>query len=283
MTKLNQTPENGKSTDEKKYWAEFAQYEFPISTPDLAKALDITPHSVKYSASHKYKYFTEGVHYIIIKNSVNGLPYRFYTREGVLEFLKSRKGFHNGKHERAQAFSDYLEANPHVGVKQTTENGLSLFSFNDHQLQSLSIDGQPWLIANHICQVLDIQNSRQAVASLEDYEKTVYVVDTPSRGKQKMWLVNESGCYSLIFKSRKPEAKDFQKWVTTDLLPTLRKTGRYDIAEWNKNNSQTDTAPVIDEELQAKIKKLAFNVALRSKPRTPESQLAKLLGSLLNL
>lgn len=98
------------------------------------------------------------------------------------------------------------------------------------------IDGEPWFVANDVCNILGIVNSRDALSRLEDDEKGVGITDTLG-GKQEMNIVNESGLYNLIFQSRKPEAKKFRKWVTSEVLPSIRKTGKYDIRKSIKAGS----------------------------------------------
>lgn len=88
-------------------------------------------------------------------------------------------------------------------------------------------DGDPWFVAIDICRVLDIANPRDAVSRLDDDEKNTVGITDGNRGNPNLNIVNESGVYSLIFTSRKPEAKAFKRWVTHDVLPTLRKQGYY--------------------------------------------------------
>lgn len=102
-----------------------------------------------------------------------------------------------------------------------------MFNMSDQQVRTVEIDGNPYFVAADVCSCLSISNNRDAVARLDDDEKRVSVVPTPLGGPQSMTLVNESGLYSLIFQSRKPEAKAFRKWVTAEVLPAIRKTGAY--------------------------------------------------------
>lgn len=88
------------------------------------------------------------------------------------------------------------------------------------------IDGEPWFVAADVASALTIGRTDDAVARLDDDEKGTATVRTPG-GEQQMTIINESGLYSLILTSRKPEAKKFKKWVTSEVLPTIRKTGRY--------------------------------------------------------
>lgn len=90
------------------------------------------------------------------------------------------------------------------------------------------IKGEPWFVAKDICDILGIVNSRDALSRLRENEKGVAITDTLG-GKQEMTTVNESGMYALIFQSRKPAAQDFRYWVTSEVLPALRKYGRYAI------------------------------------------------------
>ena len=105
-----------------------------------------------------------------------------------------------------------------------------VFTFNpaNAPIRVQVINQEPWFVAKDVCDALTIGNSRDAIARLDDDEKGVSVVPTPS-GEQSMNLVNESGLYNLIFQSRKPEAKAFRKWVTSEVLPAIRRTGRYEL------------------------------------------------------
>lgn len=85
-------------------------------------------------------------------------------------------------------------------------------------------DGDPWFVAKDVCECLELGNPRSSIALLDEDEKGVHSVDTPG-GKQEMTIVSEPGLYSLILRSRKPEAKAFKRWVTHDILPSIRKTG----------------------------------------------------------
>lgn len=92
------------------------------------------------------------------------------------------------------------------------------------------INNEPWFVATDVCRVLDITNNRDAVSRLDDDERMdgVGITDTVGR-KNYATLVNESGLYALIFQSRKPEAKAFRKWVTSEVLPAIRKKGYYGV------------------------------------------------------
>jgi hypothetical protein len=92
----------------------------------------------------------------------------------------------------------------------------------------------PLFVAADVCACLDIKNPRQAIARLEPEERGVISNDTLG-GAQKLAVVTESGLYALVMTSRKPEAKAFKRWVTSEVLPAIRKTGRYDLEEQMRN------------------------------------------------
>jgi len=104
------------------------------------------------------------------------------------------------------------------------------FEFENHSLRVVvDKSGEPWFVANDACAILEIQDVWQALQRLDEDEKGSVLIRTPG-GEQKMNAVNESGLYSLIFDSRKPEAKRMRKWVTSDVLPSIRKTGSYSLS-----------------------------------------------------
>lgn len=86
--------------------------------------------------------------------------------------------------------------------------------------------GEPWFVAQDVCDILEHTNSRMAIQSLDDDEKGVSKVYT-STGEKEVNIINESGLYNLIFRSNKPQAKTFRKWVTSEVLPAIRKHGHY--------------------------------------------------------
>ncbi len=87
-------------------------------------------------------------------------------------------------------------------------------------------NGEPWFVVVDVCRALDIRNNRDALSRLDDDEKGVDLIDTPG-GKQKATVVNESGLYTLAMGSRKPETKAFKRWITHEVLPSIRRHGAY--------------------------------------------------------
>ncbi|MGH1416860.1 MAG: BRO-N domain-containing protein [Pelagimonas sp.] len=101
------------------------------------------------------------------------------------------------------------------------------FDFEDTPVRAVMRDGATWWVAADVCRVLEIGNSRDALSRLESDEKDgVGITDAIGR-TQTTNVVNESGLYALIMTSRKPAARRFRKWVTAEVLPTLRREGQY--------------------------------------------------------
>lgn len=107
---------------------------------------------------------------------------------------------------------------------------LSVFNFESHKVRSTGTPMEPWFVGLDICEVLSINNSRDALERLDEDEKDVVSIDTPG-GKQMMTVINESGLYSLVLTSRKPQAKRFKKWLTSEVIPTIRRTGTYSVPQ----------------------------------------------------
>ncbi|WP_442775031.1 BRO-N domain-containing protein [Sphaerotilus montanus] len=104
------------------------------------------------------------------------------------------------------------------------------FIFDTLPVRAVLRDGEPWFVAADVCAVLEIVDVRQAVERLDDSERGGCTVPTPG-GLQEVRAVNESGLYALIFTSRKPEAQRFRRWVTGEVLPSIRKTGGYSMGD----------------------------------------------------
>ena len=109
-------------------------------------------------------------------------------------------------------------------------SNLTVFGFNNSEVRVVEIDGEFWFVGKDICDILELSNSRMALDRLDEDEKGVSSIYTLG-GNQEVSIINESGLYSLVLTSRKPEAKKFKKWITSEVLPTLRKTGTYSISQ----------------------------------------------------
>ncbi len=112
-------------------------------------------------------------------------------------------------------------------------NALQIFNYQEKQVRTVLKDEEPWFVAADVCAILDLNTSeavngkgRSETEGLEDDEKGIDIVDTPG-GKQSVIVVSEPGLYALVWKSRKPEAKTFKRWITHEVIPQIRKTGSY--------------------------------------------------------
>lgn len=104
----------------------------------------------------------------------------------------------------------------------------AVFTFTTQPVRVIVRDDEPWFVAADVISALDLD--RKALDRLDDDEKGVSSIHTLG-GAQSMTIINESGLYSLVLGSRKPEAKPFKKWVTSEVLPAIRKSGRYEAGE----------------------------------------------------
>ena len=116
-------------------------------------------------------------------------------------------------------------------------------------LRSISKDGVPHFLVSDVCKALDILNPSQATAKLEDDEKALWNMNTTG-GRQQVLIVNESGLYGLVLRSRKPSAYAFRRWVTTTVLPSLRKDGVYIVGQ-EKPITDADTLPELLAQIAA--------------------------------
>lgn len=107
-------------------------------------------------------------------------------------------------------------------------NEIQIFNHADFgQIRTVNIDGEPWFVGNDVAQVLKYANPRKAFGDHVDAEdKGVTKCDTPG-GIQNLTIINESGLYSLILSSKLPSAKKFKHWVTSEVLPSIRRTGMF--------------------------------------------------------
>lgn len=105
----------------------------------------------------------------------------------------------------------------------------TVFNFKGNEVRNLIIDNEPWFVGKDVAMILGYKNSRDALSKhvdKEDKKDGVAFHDTMGRSQNPI-VINESGLYSLIFASKLDEAKDFKRWVTSEVLPSIRKYGRY--------------------------------------------------------
>lgn len=110
---------------------------------------------------------------------------------------------------------------------------VQLFNFENHEVRSLLVDDEPWFVGKDVAEILSYSNTRKALTDhVDDEDKMDGVTIRDSIGRnQKPVLINESGLYSLVLSSKLPSAKKFKRWVTSEVLPSLRKTGQYQVKE----------------------------------------------------
>lgn len=109
---------------------------------------------------------------------------------------------------------------------------LQVFDYRGSAVRTIEKDGEIWFVAKDLCDILELSDVSMTVRSLDEDEKLIQALFVSGQVREVM-TVSEPGLYSLIFKSRKPEAKEFSRWVTHEVLPQIRKTGSYSIFKDN--------------------------------------------------
>ena len=157
-------------------------------------------------------------------------------------------------------------------------NEIKVFAFRDeYDIRVMNYGGQPYFALTDVCKTLDLKNAAQAKEALDDDEFTVFQYKyTGKNGKtmeNRITIISESGLYSLIFRSRKPFAKTFRKWVTAEVLPAIRRENHYEISSGDKPHEKTVLETVVDmirninqriiarEDIPASVLKYVWNMA----------------------
>jgi prophage antirepressor-like protein len=136
-------------------------------------------------------------------------------------------------------------------MEKNIMSNLSIFKFEENEIRTVVIDGEIWFVAKDVCDVLEIKNVSDALSRLDEDEKklvnTATIVTSDSSKNQQLslsnpmiYIINESGLYSLVLTSRKPQAKVFKKWVTSEVLPSIRKHGYYSLKNSNLPSYQIE-------------------------------------------
>lgn len=140
-------------------------------------------------------------------------------------------------------------------ITMTTQKNTSVFSFESQaDIRAIIIDGAPWFIALDVCHALGIANNRDALLKLDDDEKNTVALTDGKRGNPNTLIISESGLYTLILRCRDAVTPGtipyrFRKWVTSEVLPQIRKTGRYVREEL----SQADKARMLAQEMTSSM------------------------------
>lgn len=156
---------------------------------------------------------------------------------------------------------------------------LQLFTFAEaFPLRIVDIDGNPWFIAADVCAALGLGDVSKSCSRLDDDEKLIRKIFASGQDREVL-LVNESGLYNLILTSNKPQAKPFKKWVTSDVLPSIRKTGSY-----SKHLVPDDfeSALRLAADQQKEIKRLALKVEIDA-PKVAFAEAVETRGDEINL
>ncbi|MDP7716942.1 BRO family protein [Acinetobacter baumannii] len=149
-------------------------------------------------------------------------------------------------------------------------SNVSVFNFNENKVRTIvKNDGEIWFVAVDVCKALEINNTTDVLRRLDADEVNLVLIEgrTPTGGniETPINVVNESGLYSLVLGSRKPEAKQFKKWVTSDVLPSIRKNGGYISGQENDD----------PELIMAKALQVANNVILRKNQELQQAQIER--------
>lgn len=129
----------------------------------------------------------------------------------------------------------------------------NVFSFQDKQVRAVIKDGEPWFVARDVCDVLDHSDTSMAMRRLDEDEKLTQTMFVSGQNRE-VWLVNEAGLYTLILTSRKAEAKAFKRWITHEVIPSIRKTGAYTV-------EQNKVVPLSERQALIQSLKLAAELA----------------------
>lgn len=164
---------------------------------------------------------------------------------------------------------------------------LQIFKYNGKEVRTIQKDGEPWWVLKDVCGILGISKYRDTASRLDEDERGSVRVDTPG-GEQEMTVVNESGLYNVILRSDKPEAKPFRKWVTSEVLPSIRKNGGYIANQENLTPEQIVANALIvaqniisqkDKQIeQMKPKAEFFDAVADSRTAISMNEVSKVLG-----
>lgn len=114
-------------------------------------------------------------------------------------------------------------------------NEIKIWNYDNSEIRTIEKDGEPWWVLSDVCKVLELSNPSRVAQRLDEDERSNFEL-----GRQgTAIIINESGLYSVILRSDKPEAKPFRKWVTSEVLPSIRKTGSYQVAQSSPNKSKS--------------------------------------------
>ncbi len=199
---------------------------------------------------------------------------RWITHEVLPAIRKTGEGSSDGSADKEQPAT--LSTPEQAAIPPSVQH--SLPAFFEHEafgkvrvITDKETGGEPWFVAADVCDCLELGNPRSSLALLDEDEKGVHTVDTLG-GNQQMATVSEPGLYSLILRSRKPEAKAFKRWITHEVLPAIRKTGGYIPASPDMTNDEIMSRALLiatDTINAMPVFALAYSADVGVKPRLP--------------
>lgn len=190
----------------------------------------------------------------IVEKLSNGSPEvpSDFSLEETLAIIRD-----GGKNETLAALLE-KERNLTTALQGTVESSLLPLNFKGCAVRTVMIGNMPWFVAKDVCEVLELSDVSMSVAKLDDDEKLVQKLFVSGQNRD-MIIVNESGLYTLIMRSNKPEARLFRKWVTSEVLPSIRATGQYTMPQLVENRLAAMEKMLVDNASRGEeiIKELA--------------------------
>ncbi|MDR0618293.1 MAG: Bro-N domain-containing protein [Bacteroidales bacterium] len=193
------------------------KHEFLMAAQDVAKGYDVTMAVIQDSVRRHAVEFIEGKHFIHSPEDV------MWTKRGVVRLGLFIDG------PKVRRFWDMIED---LKLSPTPESSDTFtFPTTNHPVRTVMINKEPWFVAKDVCNILGIRNASLTRFDLDEDEAGVHKMYIRSKSgvnqQREMVIVSESGLYALIFHSHKPGAKAFRKLVTSEVLPAIRRTGKY--------------------------------------------------------
>ena len=140
-------------------------------------------------------------------------------------------------------------------------NNIQIFKYENNDVRTVEMNGEPWFVLKDVCVVLGLGTVSKVSDRLDADEKGMNQIHTPG-GMQDVTVINESGLYNVILRSDKPEAKPFRKWVTSEVLPSIRKNGGYIAGQEQLTPSELMAKALLVAEREARISELKVQNAI---------------------
>lgn len=156
-------------------------------------------------------------------------------------------------------------------------NDLKVFAYGEQKVRTVLVENEPWWVLADVCRVLGLKEPHRVAAKLDGDEKMTRPLVTGHSGKrggaQSNILVSESGLYFVILRSDKPEAKGFNRWVTHEVLPSIRQTGAYASPAWSPPNVVPVAVPVApDLPIETALRRAELLIRAAEHPALPQEE-----------